>query len=98
MSNFKAKILDVATKEINQKSDISLSYKTIKDGRNITGYQFFVEEKSKSKKGLFLMGNAKLLKRSSCQRNRLISLQVKLLKTVTLEANMRDRVKTCPFH
>lgn len=61
MSNFKAKILDVATKEINQKSDISLSYKTIKDGRNITGYQFFVEEKSKSKKGVVLDGECKVI-------------------------------------
>lgn len=61
MSNFKAKVLDVATKEINQKSDISLSYKSIKDGRNIIGYQFFIKEKSE--KGVVLDGECRIIEK-----------------------------------
>lgn len=59
MSNFKAKVLDVAVREINKKSDISVTYDTVKKGRNIAGYKFYVQKKDK--KGITVDGEFKLV-------------------------------------
>ena len=49
MGNFKLRVLDLAVKEINEKSDIKVSYSQVKKGRTITGFKFTVHEKLKSK-------------------------------------------------
>ena len=49
MGNFKLRVLDLAVKEINEKSDIKVSYSQVKKGRTITGFKFTVHEKPKSK-------------------------------------------------
>jgi len=42
MGNFKLRVLDLAVKEINEKSDIKVSYSQVKKGRTITGFKFKV--------------------------------------------------------
>ena len=49
MGNFKLRVLDLAVKEINEKSDIKVSYSQVKKGRTITGFKFKVHEKTKIK-------------------------------------------------
>lgn len=49
MGNFKLRVLDLAVKEINEKSDIKVSYTQVKKGRTITGFKFVVHEKLKTK-------------------------------------------------
>lgn len=49
MSDFKKRVLDIAVNEINEKSDLKVSYKNVKKGRRITGFQFTVKEKLKPK-------------------------------------------------
>ena len=49
MGNFKLRVLDLAVKEINEKSDIKVSYSQVKKGRTITGFKFKVHEKTKVK-------------------------------------------------
>ena len=46
MGNFKLRVLDLAVKEINEKSDIKISYEQIKKGRVITGFKFKVLTKN----------------------------------------------------
>ena len=50
MGNFKLRVLDLAVKEINEKSDIKISYSQVKKGRTITGFKFKVMTKDKPKK------------------------------------------------
>ncbi len=50
MGNFKLRVLDLAVKEINEKSDIKVSYTQVKKGRTITGFKFRVLPTDKSKK------------------------------------------------
>ena len=50
MYDFKNRVLDVAVKEINEKTDIQTSYEQVKRGRKITGFKFVVKEKFKTKK------------------------------------------------
>lgn len=50
MGNFKLRVLDLAVKEINEKSDIKVSYSQVKKGRTITGFKFKVITKGKLKK------------------------------------------------
>ncbi|WP_426243797.1 replication initiation protein RepM [Psychrobacter sp. TWP2-1-2] len=50
MGNFKLRVLDLAVKEINEKSDIKVSYSQVKQGRTITGFKFKVLAKDKPKK------------------------------------------------
>ena len=50
MGNFKLRVLDLAVKEINEKSDIKVSYSQVKKGRTITGFKFKVLAKDKAKK------------------------------------------------
>ena len=49
MGNFKLRVLDLAVKEINEKSDIKVTYSQVKKGRTITGFKFKVLAKDKSK-------------------------------------------------
>lgn len=42
--NFKAKLLEPAIAEINEKSDLFVSYETIKKGRKITGLKFLISQ------------------------------------------------------
>ena len=50
MGNFKLRVLDLAVEEINEKSDIKVSYVQVKKGRTITGFKFKVLTKDKPKK------------------------------------------------
>lgn len=50
MGNFKLRVLDLAVREINEKSDIKVSYSQVKKGRTITGFKFKVLTKDKLKK------------------------------------------------
>lgn len=45
-SNFKIKVLDVAQREINNKSDIFISFDFIKTGRSISDIKFIISENS----------------------------------------------------
>jgi len=45
--DFKKNVLDVAVKEINEKTDIQTSYDQVKRGRKIIGFKFVVKEKPK---------------------------------------------------
>lgn len=49
MGNFKLRVLDLAVKEINEKSDIKVTYSQVKKGRTITGFKFKVLAKDKPK-------------------------------------------------
>jgi plasmid replication initiation protein len=45
-ANLKAKVLDVAVEQINEHTDLKISYKTRKTGRRITHLDFSIKEKS----------------------------------------------------
>ena len=47
MSDFKRRVLDLAVNEINEKSDLKVSYTNIKKGRKIVGFNFKILEKPK---------------------------------------------------
>ena len=49
MCNFKIRVLDLAVNEINEKTDLTVSYTQEKRGRTITGFKFTVRTKDKSK-------------------------------------------------
>ena len=50
MCDFKKRVLQVAITEINEKSDIKISYEQVKKGRSIAGFKFKVLTKDKEKK------------------------------------------------
>ena len=50
MGNFKARVLDNAVNEINEKSDLKISYEQVKKGVAIAGFKFKVLTKDKPKK------------------------------------------------
>lgn len=45
MANFKARVLDIALKQINELTDITASYEQNKQGRVITGFSFNFRQK-----------------------------------------------------
>jgi len=49
MDNFKKRVLDSSVEEINDKSDVKVSYKQVKKGRTITGFKFKIMTKDKPK-------------------------------------------------
>jgi len=49
MSDFKRRVLEMAIKEINNKTDLNVSYEQEKRGKEIIGFKFTVLEKKKSK-------------------------------------------------
>ena len=48
MNNFKAKVLDLAVSQINEHTDITVTYNQVKTGRNITGFTFTFKQKAKA--------------------------------------------------
>ena len=50
MNDFKKRVLDLAVNEINEKTDLKVSYKQEKAGRNILGFKFEVKVKAQPKK------------------------------------------------
>ena len=52
MCDFKKRVLDLATDEINKKSDLKVKYENVKKGRKIVGFVFTVHEKPKAKTDL----------------------------------------------
>lgn len=50
MSDFKKRVLDLAVNEINEKTDLKISYENVKKGRKIVGFNFKILEKPKPKK------------------------------------------------
>jgi len=50
MNDFKKRVLDLAVNEINDKTDLKISYKQVKEGRKIVGFKFKVLAKEKPKK------------------------------------------------
>jgi hypothetical protein len=51
-NNFKQKVLDIAERELKEKSDFYFEYRTIKTGRAVTDIEFFVFNKEKQQKQL----------------------------------------------
>ena len=49
MSNFKKRVLDLAVNEINEKTDLTVSYTQEKKGRLIHGFKFTVKQKQAQK-------------------------------------------------
>lgn len=49
LCDFKRRVLDHAVKEINQKTDLQVSYEPNKEGRTVIGYKFTICEKPKQK-------------------------------------------------
>ena len=49
MSDFKKRVLDLAVNEINEKTDLKVSYTNVKQGRKIVGFNFKILEKPKPK-------------------------------------------------
>ena len=49
MCDFKRRILDMAVQEINEKTDLTVSYTQEKRARTITGFKFTVRTKDKPK-------------------------------------------------
>lgn len=45
IKNLKARVIDLSVKQINQKTDITVSYKQHKEGRKIVGFTFEFEQK-----------------------------------------------------
>lgn len=52
ISNLKARMLRPAVKEINEKTDITITYENVKRGRTVTGLKFTVRQKPAGKKAL----------------------------------------------
>lgn len=52
INNLKARALDPAIDEINEKTDINITYENVKRGRTVTGLKFTVKAKPTKKKGL----------------------------------------------
>lgn len=52
INNLKARALEPAIDEINEKTDINISYENVKRGRTVTGLKFTVKPKTKHKKTL----------------------------------------------
>lgn len=52
INNLKARALEPAIDEINEKTDINIVYENVKRGRTVTGLKFTVKPKAKSKKTL----------------------------------------------
>ena len=52
MCNFKIRVLDLAVNEINEKTDLTVSYTQEKRGRTITCFKFTVRTKDKSKEAI----------------------------------------------
>ena len=52
INNLKARALEPAIDEINEKTDINITYENIKRGRTVTGLKFTVKPKAKPKKVL----------------------------------------------
>lgn len=50
MCDFKKRVLDLAVNEINEKTDLTVSYTQEKKGRLIHGFKFTVKQKDKTKK------------------------------------------------
>ena len=50
MCDFKKRVLDLAVNEINEKTDLTVSYTQEKKGRLIHGFKFTVKQKEKTKK------------------------------------------------
>lgn len=50
MDNFKKKVLDFAVDQINEHTDITVSYEQHKRGRSISGFSFAFKQKNKAKK------------------------------------------------
>lgn len=46
IDNIRNRVLDVAIKEITEKTDISITYETLKEGRKCVGITFYVESKA----------------------------------------------------
>lgn len=49
LCDFKRRVLDHAVNEVNEKTDLNISYMPIKKGRTVIGYKFKVDEKPKAK-------------------------------------------------
>lgn len=52
MSDFKRRVLEVAIKEINDKSDLKVKYEQEKEGTKIIGFKFFISNAKKNKSSL----------------------------------------------
>ena len=52
INNLKARALEPAINEINEKTDINITYENVKRGRTVTGLKFTVKPKSSIKKSL----------------------------------------------
>lgn len=48
MSDFKRRVLDLAVKEINEKTDLIVSYEQVKNGKAVTGFEFKVFKNKKA--------------------------------------------------
>jgi len=51
-NDFKKKVLDIAKREINEKTDINISFEEIKTGRKVTSIKFLIEKKEKEIKSI----------------------------------------------
>lgn len=49
-NNFKQKVLEIAEREINEKTDINISFEEIKTGRKVTSIKFIIKSKIKEVK------------------------------------------------
>ena len=49
MNHFKARVLDVAIKQINEHTDITVKYEQHKRGRSISGFSFTFTQKNTAK-------------------------------------------------
>ena len=47
-SNFKAKVLAISEREINEKTDLNISYEEIKSGKKVTSIKFHISKKDDS--------------------------------------------------
>lgn len=50
MSDFKKRVLDLAVNEINEKTDLTVSYKNKTQGRKVVGFNFTIKQKPQPKK------------------------------------------------
>jgi len=62
INNFKKKVLDIAKREIDEKTDLKIDFKFIKAGRKIAAVEFNIvskDEKTEKQKGLYCINNEK---------------------------------------
>ena len=91
MNNFKAKVLDAATKQINKHTDIIVKYEQHKRGRSITGFSFyFMPKHPKQALSATKAGRQQITKQEAAEKARPGEEWHELVKRLSKQYNILD--------